>query len=170
MQNGSPSQPCCQESDVWSLLESIPDPEIPVLSLVDLGVIRSVRVTNQSIAIQLTPTYSGCPAMKHMEREIQERIGLRCALPLQIETVYFPPWTTAWIRPEARNKLQAYGIAPPEEETEQKAALLGIENKVLCPRCKTKETKMVSQFGSTACKALYQCLSCMQPFDYFKCL
>ena len=143
---------------------------IPVLSLVDLGVIRSVRVTNQSIAIQLTPTYSGCPAMKHMEREIQERIGLRCALPLQIETVYFPPWTTAWIRPEARNKLQAYGIAPPEEETEQKAALLGIENKVLCPRCKTKETKMVSQFGSTACKALYQCLSCMEPFDYFKCL
>lgn len=158
------------EDDVWKCLEQIPDPEIPVLNIVELGVIRKVQITNNHVTIMLTPTYSGCPAMKHMEQEIQRSLNIFKGIHLKLETVYFPPWTTSWISVEARNKLQAYGIAPPEEETERKAALWGVESKIQCPRCKQQQSKLISQFGSTACKALYQCQSCMEPFDYFKCL
>ncbi|MFZ9295896.1 MAG: 1,2-phenylacetyl-CoA epoxidase subunit PaaD [Bacteroidia bacterium] len=158
-------------ASAWALLDHVCDPEIPVLTLRDLGILREVRVADDGeLEVVITPTYSGCPAMKHMEQEIQRSLKMFKGIHLKLETVYFPPWTTSWISVEARNKLQAYGIAPPEEETERKAALWGVESKIQCPRCKQQQSKLISQFGSTACKALYQCQSCMEPFDYFKCL
>lgn len=158
------------EDEVWNCLKDIPDPEIPVLNIVELGVIRSVQLNLDQVNITLTPTYSGCPAMKHMEQDIIRGLKALGVAHVNIETVYFPPWTTSWISNEARIKLEAYGIAPPDEETERKSALLGIETKVKCPRCKQTQSKLISQFGSTACKALYQCQVCLEPFDYFKCL
>ena len=156
---------------IWKLLEEIPDPEIPVLTIHDLGVVRKIDEINNEIIVTITPTYSGCPAMNQFEADIVTTLNKQGYDKVSIVTTYDPPWTTDWLSEEAKKKLQDYGIAPPEQKTTDKNALLVDDRKsVTCPQCKSTNSKMISQFGSTACKSLYQCNDCMEPFDYFKCI
>lgn len=158
-----------KETIIWKLLEEVADPEVPVLSVIDLGIVRSVKNINNILFIQITPTYSGCPAMRVIEEEISEKLLQEGITDFKIETVLTPAWSTDWISEEGRKKLKLYGIAPPENEPD-KSVLFSDPVKVQCPKCGSRDTRMVSQFGSTACKAHYQCNSCLEPFDYFKCL
>ncbi len=154
---------------ILSWLEEVCDPEIPVLSLSDLGVLRGVSYLNDEWVITITPTYSGCPAMKTMEDDVLAKLKEHGISNVRVELVLSPAWTTDWLSEEGRRKLKAFGIAPPEDEVD-KSVLFAAPTIVPCPKCGSRETKMVSQFGSTACKAHYQCLSCLEPYDYFKCL
>ena len=158
------------EAQIWRILQEVPDPEIPILSVLDLGIVRHVQPSPQPNRwlITITPTYSGCPAMYAIEQNIGEVMQSH-GVAYSIETVLSPPWTTEWLTPEGKKKLLAYGIAPPEAESPQKGVLFAEQKPITCPRCASQTTKMISQFGSTACKALHQCLSCKEPFDYFKC-
>jgi ring-1,2-phenylacetyl-CoA epoxidase subunit PaaD len=159
------------QEHIYEVLSEIPDPEIPVISITDLGVIREVNITGDtSIELKITPTYSGCPAMQQIEDDVRKKLIGHGFKDIKINTVFSPPWTTDWINPAAKERLREYGIAPPEHTTEDKSWLTGIEKVISCPRCKSKNTKLISQFGSTACKALYQCQDCLEPFDYFKCI
>ncbi|MEZ4986504.1 MAG: 1,2-phenylacetyl-CoA epoxidase subunit PaaD [Saprospiraceae bacterium] len=157
------------ERQLWQILENVSDPEIPVLSVVDLGIVREARLDEEGTAqIVITPTYSGCPAMNTIEigiKAILEDNGVRSV----VQTVLTPAWTTDWMTESGKNKLQAYGIAPPEPGNVDKHALFQDAQPVTCPRCGSRQTTMLAQFGSTACKALYQCKDCLEPFDYFKC-
>ena len=156
---------------IWNLLAEIPDPEIPVLSIHDLGIVRDINEIEGQIVVTITPTYSGCPAMNQFESDIVTTLNKYGYDKVSIVTTYDPPWTTDWLSEEAKKKLQDYGIAPPEQKTTDKSALLVDDRKsVTCPQCKSTNSKMISQFGSTACKSLYQCNECMEPFDYFKCI
>lgn len=155
---------------ILEILSVIPDPEIPVITIAELGVIRDVIIEGENVEIKITPTYSGCPAMKQMEDDIRSTLAENGITNLKVTMVYSPAWTTDWIPEEAKEKLCVYGIAPPEKTTEDKSWLTGKSKTVLCPRCKSQNTKLISQFGSTACKALYQCQDCLEPFDYFKCI
>ena len=157
------------EKDIWNYLEEVTDPEVPVLTIVDLGVVRSVSFTNNEFIITITPTYSGCPAMKVIEEDIISSLKSKGISNVKIELTLAPAWTTDWLTEAGRNKLREYGIAPPENEVD-KSVLFSEPTIVPCPLCKSRNTKMVSQFGSTACKAHYQCNECLEPFDYFKCL
>jgi ring-1,2-phenylacetyl-CoA epoxidase subunit PaaD len=153
---------------ILSLLDEVCDPEIPVLSLADLGVLRGVEFLDNEWQITITPTYSGCPAMKTMEDDILQKLkdhGIKA----NVQLVLSPAWTTDWLSESGREKLKEFGIAPPEDEVD-KSVLFSAPTVVPCPKCGSRETKMVSQFGSTACKAHYQCRSCLEPYDYFKCL
>ena len=153
---------------ILSLLSEIPDPEIPVITIIELGVIRDIDITdNTSISLKITPTYSGCPAMKQIEDDVRKKLTENGFVNISINTIFSPPWTTDCITPEAKEKLRKYGIAPPEHSTEDKSWLTGKTKAIACPRCKSQNTKLISQFGSTACKALYQCQDCLEPFDYF---
>ena len=158
------------KESIFSLLSEIPDPEIPVISIVELGVIRDVIISGKDIEVIITPTYSGCPAMKQMEDDVRKKMQEQGFENIKITTVYNPAWTTDWLSDDAKLKLQKYGIAPPEESTTDKSFLTGKPKHVTCPRCKSKNTVMISQFGSTACKALYKCNECLEVFDYFKCI
>jgi ring-1,2-phenylacetyl-CoA epoxidase subunit PaaD len=156
------------KESILSLLDEVCDPEIPVLSLADLGVLRGVEYVNSEWHIIITPTYSGCPAMKTMEDDILQKLKEH-GIQAKVDLVLSPAWTTDWLSESGREKLRAFGIAPPEDEVD-KSVLFAAPTVVPCPKCGSCETKMVSQFGSTACKAHYQCLSCLEPYDYFKCL
>jgi ring-1,2-phenylacetyl-CoA epoxidase subunit PaaD len=158
------------KEEILNLISEIPDPEIPVITIAELGVIRDVTIDGENVEIKITPTYSGCPAMQQMENDIQAVLKQNGISNLKITTVYSPAWTTDWIPVEAKEKLRKYGIAPPEKTTADKSWLTGKSKIILCPRCRSKNTKLISQFGSTACKALYQCQDCLEPFDYFKCI
>ena len=159
------------KENIYSLLSEIPDPEIPVISIVELGVIRDVKFADdKTIEITITPTYRGCPAMKQMEDDVRKKLLVNGFETVKIKTVYNPAWTTDWLSQEAKLKLQKYGIAPPEESTSDKSFLTGKTKNITCPRCKSTKTHLVSQFGSTACKALYKCDECLEAFDYFKCI
>ena len=158
------------EESILAILQEIPDPEIPVISIVDLGIIRKIKLKENSVDIDITPTYSGCPAMKQMEDDIVSTLKQKGIENIQIKMVYTPAWTTDWLSTEAKERLRVYGIAPPVESTHDKSFLTGKNKQVKCPRCGSLETTMVSQFGSTACKALYRCKDCLEPFDYFKCI
>lgn len=154
---------------IWEFLEDVKDPEVPVLTVVDLGVVREVnKQENDRWEIVITPTYSGCPAMQVIEEDIKERL-LEEDLEVDVKLVLSPAWTTDWLSEEGKRKLEEYGIAPPQDEVD-KSVLFGEKTVVPCPKCKSKNTQMVSQFGSTACKAHYKCNDCLEPFDYFKCL
>ena len=155
---------------IWNILKNVADPEIPVLTVVDMGVVREVEVEDQKIIVSITPTYSGCPAMNEIESNIRWALEEEGYNKVEIKTLISPPWTTDWMTDEGKAKLQEYGIAPPEGSSADKSVLFGEAKKVMCPRCKSRNTTMVSQFGSTACKALYKCNSCFEPFDYFKCI
>lgn len=156
--------------EIYTLLEEVKDPEIPVLSVVDLGIIREV-ITNLdgSVSVTITPTYSGCPAMDTIEADIR-KILKEAGLKSSVETKISPAWTTDWITEKGRENLEKYGIAPPAESTSDKSFLTGKGKKVRCPQCKSYHTEVISQFGSTACKALYKCNDCLETFDYFKCI
>lgn len=147
---------------VLDILSHVPDPEIPCVSVVDLGIVRGVREGT----VQITPTYTGCPATAAIERDIRAALDREGLSHLKLETVLFPPWTTDWISEEGREKLRAYGIAPPPKG-DPKASLR--EEETSCPRCGSRETEEISRFGSTPCKSLHRCLSCGEPFDRFKC-
>jgi ring-1,2-phenylacetyl-CoA epoxidase subunit PaaD len=156
--------------DIKKVISDIPDPEIPVISIKELGVLRNIFYQEDSLKVVITPTYSGCPAMDRFQKDIVEKLELLKVKSYEIKMQFDPAWTTDWITEEAKEKLRDYGIAPPVHKTKDKNILLGNKQRVECPRCKTKETELVSQFGSTACKAMYRCTSCLEPFEYFKCL
>lgn len=154
---------------IWDLMEEVFDPEVPVLTIMDLGIVRDVVRIDDSWKITITPTYSGCPAMKTIEDDIIEKLGEHGIENISVELVLSPAWTTDWLTESGKRKLKEYGIAPPVDEVD-KSVLFADPPIVPCPRCDSKNTKMISQFGSTACKAHYQCQACLEPFDYFKCL
>ena len=158
------------KEEILHALNEIPDPEIPVISIVELGVIREIKLNESAVEVIITPTYSGCPAMKQMETDVHKKLVEKGFKEIKITTVFNPAWTTDWMSAEAKKKLQDYGIAPPEESTSDKSFLSNKPKMITCPRCKSKNTVMVSQFGSTACKALYKCNECLEAFDYFKCI
>jgi ring-1,2-phenylacetyl-CoA epoxidase subunit PaaD len=157
---------------VWGWLSEVSDPEIPVISVVDLGIVRDVRLeTEDSCVVTITPTYSGCPAMQVIAEAIEGSLKQHGFKTVSIETRLSPAWTTDWMSEAGREKLKGYGIAPPAQ---QAIDISGITRRkqqleVACPHCGSKHTRLVSQFGSTACKALYRCADCLEPFDYFKC-
>jgi ring-1,2-phenylacetyl-CoA epoxidase subunit PaaD len=157
------------KSEIWQLLEQVKDPEIPVLSVVDLGVVRDVLIENEMVEIIITPTYSGCPAMNMIEAEIRMLMSAE-GIPAKVKLVLSPAWTTDWMSEKGREKLRAYGIAPPQDQPLSIGALFGKAEQVPCPLCNSTHTELISQFGSTACKSLYRCKDCLEPFDYFKCL
>jgi ring-1,2-phenylacetyl-CoA epoxidase subunit PaaD len=156
------------EKEIWSYLEEVSDPEIPVLTVVDLGVVRAVKIDGQKCHVTITPTYSGCPAMKMIEEQIIEKLNEKGIDEVSVDLVLSPAWTTDWISESGREKLREYGIAPPENEVD-KSVLFAEPTVVPCPLCGSRNTRMISLFGSTACKAQYQCNECLEPFDYFKC-
>ena len=156
--------------DIKKVISEIPDPEIPVISIKELGVLRNVFYEEDCLKVVITPTYSGCPAMDRFQKDIIEKLEYLKVKNYEIKMQFDPAWTTDWITDEAKEKLRDYGIAPPGHKTKDKNILLGNKQRIECPRCKTKETELVSQFGSTACKAMYRCTSCLEPFEYFKCL
>jgi len=156
--------------EIKILLSVIPDPEIPVITISDLGVLREVRIIGDTVEVDITPTYSGCPAMKAISQDIVKVLNEAGIERVNVKEIYQPVWTTDWLSDEAREKLRLYGIAPPEKTSSDKNAILGKVKHLACPHCGSIDTELVSQFGSTACKALYRCLSCLEPFDHFKCI
>ncbi len=155
------------EKRIWGILETVNDPEIPVLSVTDLGIVRNVKLNNEEIEVIITPTYSGCPAMDVISMNIRMALMKEGFTSIKISQQLSPAWTTDWMTESGKEKLKSYGIAPPASKTFDKNYL---ENLVVeCPLCHSKNTRLISQFGSTACKALYQCNNCKEPFDYFKC-
>jgi ring-1,2-phenylacetyl-CoA epoxidase subunit PaaD len=151
----------------WNAAASVVDPEIPVLTIADLGVLRDITVSDGHVEVAITPTYSGCPAMNMIALEIElalEREGFGRP---KVRTVLSPAWTTDWMSDDGRRKLREYGIAPPQAGSGRRA-LFG-EQQVACPQCNSENTELLSEFGSTSCKALWRCKSCREPFDYFKC-
>jgi ring-1,2-phenylacetyl-CoA epoxidase subunit PaaD len=157
-------------TDIWEILNLVPDPEVPVINVVELGVVRDVKLENDEVHVVITPTYTGCPAMKTIEEDIISMLESKGFDKIKISTILSPAWTTDWITDEAREKLRIYGIAPPEKTSADKGFLMGKPKVVACPLCRSTNTAMISQFGSTACKALYKCNDCKEPFDYFKCI
>ncbi|MBW2938849.1 phenylacetate-CoA oxygenase subunit PaaJ [Aureisphaera sp. CAU 1614] len=157
------------ESQLRDTLQTVSDPEIPVLSVLDLGVIREAIEEDGVVKIKLTPTYSGCPAMDVIGDDLRKAFTAKGKI-VEVDLVLSPAWSTDWISEEGLKKMEAYGIARPLSETKDKDALLGNQKLVKCPQCESTHTHLVSQFGSTACKALFKCDDCQEPFDYFKCL
>ena len=142
---------------IWNILGSVPDPEIPVISVVELGVIRNVEYIENEYVISVTPTYSGCPAVKTFQDDIKTQLKKNDIDNFKIDIVYKPAWTTDWMTKETKQKLKKYGIAPPEKIIE-------------CPQCNSKKIELISEFGATACKSMHKCTECLEPFDHFKCI
>ena len=142
---------------IWELLNTVPDPEIPVISVVELGVVREVSYNNNAYKICITPTYSGCPAVKTFTDDIEVCLLKNGIDNFKIELVYSPAWTTDWMSEKTKEKLQKYGIAPPSKV-------------IACPLCLSENTELISEFGATACKAMHKCLDCLEPFEAFKCI
>ncbi|WP_428982485.1 1,2-phenylacetyl-CoA epoxidase subunit PaaD [Oricola indica] len=153
----------------WNAAASVPDPEVPCVTVADLGILRSVEIDDKGVAIaRVTPTYSGCPATLAIELSVEAALR-RAGFEARVERVMSPAWTTEWIGEAAREKLRKYGIAPPVQASGTIRALFG-ETEVACPRCGSTDTARISEFGSTPCKAHYRCEACLEPFDYFKCI
>lgn len=153
----------------YDVLRQVMDPEVPVLSVVDLGIVRDVQVSGAAVTVTVTPTYSGCPAMRVIEHDITEALEAHGAGPVEVKTSYSPPWTTDWIPADAREKLRAYGIAPPGATDHEALVTIGRKRAaVRCPYCGSAQTQLRSEFGSTACKAIHTCSACGQPFEEFK--
>ena len=171
----SPDVDMCREATVWRALGAVADPEIPVVSIVELGIVRSVEWLGDEWVVALTPTYSGCPATRIIEDDVRAAIGAATGDPVRIVTTLAPAWTTDWIAPEAHRKLRRFGIAPPHA-TQGAAPTTAVRSiafhrapaRVRCPHCGSLQTSEVARFGSTACKAQYRCADCLEPFDYFK--
>ncbi len=156
-------------AQVRAILESVKDPEVPVVSVIELGIVRDVSVDGTRVSITITPTYSGCPAMREIEQDIRAALHAEGIDDVALETVHAPAWTTDWIGPDAREKLRRYGIAPPGAvEQGGLVALTRRRASVVCPHCGSSDTELRSEFGSTACKAIHVCNACREPFDEFK--
>ena len=155
---------------VWGILKTITDPEIPVLTITDLGIVRDVRLKDGEVEVVITPTYTGCPAMDMIATSIRLVFLEKGIKKINITTILSPAWTTDWMSEEGKQKLKAYGIAPPNPKQQVcNNELFAPHEAVQCPRCDSWHTRRLSEFGSTACKSLYQCDSCQETFDYFKC-
>lgn len=159
------------ENQAWQVLNTVPDPEVPVISVVELGIVRGITCTAEAITVVVTPTYSGCPATEVISQSIQDSLIAAGAKTVRLETRLSPAWTSDWIDEPAREKLRAYGIVPPDG----KASVCSVTQPVrfiprtlACPRCHSHHTERLSEFGSTACKATYRCKTCLEPFEYFK--
>jgi ring-1,2-phenylacetyl-CoA epoxidase subunit PaaD len=158
------------EREVWRLLAEVPDPEIPILNVIELGVVRYVRDEQErGIVVGVSPTYTGCPATEAIQASIKTRLHEAGFASVRVDSVLAPAWTSDWLTDSAREKLRDYGIAPPAESVDSPRGLLG-EPVVRCPRCLSTKSQRVSEFASTPCKALYRCTSCLEPFEYFKCI
>lgn len=172
------TRPLPDVETVWRWLSEVPDPEIPVVSLTDLGIIRGVAYEDDTLVVTVTPTYSGCPATSVINLDIERALKDHGVERLRLARQLSPPWTTDWITPEAREKLRVYGIAPPVDGTAADGRLIARANRmagrsnlvIACPRCGSDKTEKLSSFGSTPCKAQYRCTACLEPFDYFKCI
>jgi ring-1,2-phenylacetyl-CoA epoxidase subunit PaaD len=156
--------------EVWNLLGTIADPEIPVISIVDLGIIRSVELASDgAVEVGVTPTYSGCPATEVIRAQIAAALEANGCVPYRLREVLSPPWTSDWITPNGRARLLEYGIAPPADAVARPRHLVNALP-AACPRCRSADTETVSEFGSTPCKSLRRCRACREPFEYFKCI
>ena len=154
--------------EIWRWLGEVPDPEIPVISVVDLGIVRAVALDGDACVVTITPTYSGCPAMTAIAADIERVLRAHGLARVRVERVLAPAWSTDWMTAAGRRALQEYGIAPPVARAVDASALGAADAAVACPQCGSGHTRLLSQFGSTSCKALYQCVDCREPFDYFK--
>jgi ring-1,2-phenylacetyl-CoA epoxidase subunit PaaD len=155
--------------DIRKLLDGVPDPEIPVLSINDLGIVRDVEIDGDAVTVSLAPTYSACPATEVIEASVVEHLHANGIADVHIRRVLSPPWTTDWISASGRDKLAEYGIAPPAGSS-AKLSLRSPDLRIACPRCNSQDTIRISEFGSTPCKAAYKCAECLEPFEYFKCI
>ncbi len=158
------------EAQAWKVLDSVPDPEVPVVSVVELGIVRELHCRADGITVVVTPTYSGCPATEVIGQTIRDSLTAAGAGRVELETRLDPAWTSDWIGEAAREKLRAYGIVPPTGKAAVGAAqpIRFVRKTLTCPRCGSNDTERLSEFGSTACKATYRCKSCLEPFEYFK--
>jgi ring-1,2-phenylacetyl-CoA epoxidase subunit PaaD len=158
-----------EEKKIWQILETVCDPEVPVLTIIDLGIVRAINISSNSpsgaggIEVTITPTYTGCPAMDMISMDIKMKLLENGYKKIKVTYILSPAWTTDWMTEEGKQKLKAYGIAAPDKK------IIIPQDGVECPQCNSTNTKLLSEFGSTACKALYQCSDCKEPFDYFKC-
>lgn len=157
-------------TDIWSWLHDVPDPEIPVISITDLGIVRDVQWDNKTLVIVVTPTYSGCPAYRVINQDIEAHLRSKGIQLIRIERQLSPAWTSSWLTESGRRKLSRYGIAPPDESCTNTGQDRTSAKQINCPRCDSTYTEVISQFGSTPCKASYRCKECLEPFDYFKCI
>ena len=155
-------------AQAWDILNRVPDPEIPVISVTELGIVRDVLVADDGVEVVVTPTYSGCPATEVIEQSIREALAAGGAREVRVQMQLAPAWTTDWIAPAAQEKLRAYGIASPGVVAVGGTRPLSFVPRIGCPRCGSSDTERLSQFGATACKALYRCRACREPFEYFK--
>jgi ring-1,2-phenylacetyl-CoA epoxidase subunit PaaD len=155
---------------VLDILSTVKDPEVPALTILDLGIVRDVSMNENQLVVTITPTYTGCPAMDVIEKNILRALTNAGYTNSKVKSILSPPWTTDWISEEGKQKLMAMGISPPVLSLHSKQELLGYEPGIACPHCKSTHTTLSSPFGSTACKALYKCDDCAQPFEHFKCL
>jgi ring-1,2-phenylacetyl-CoA epoxidase subunit PaaD len=166
-----------QEQKIWRILEQVKDPEVPVLSIIDLGIVRNVQLIPisslkgdvQEVRLTITPTYSGCPAMDVISMDIRLKLIEKGYRNISIQQQLSPAWTTDWMSEEGKQKLKAYGIAPPNPKQQFCKEEMFFEEAVQCPRCHSHHTQLISQFASTACKSMYRCVDCKEAFDYFKC-
>lgn len=170
MSQSGGAKPAYSIEEVREVLEAVRDPEIPILTIADLGILRDVYAGNDGIVVVITPTYSGCPAMQTIEDDILAALAAAGITAAAVETQLAPAWTTDWLSEAGRAKLHRVGIAPPVQGSSDKRSLGGKEPVVACPQCGSKDSEKISEFGSTACKALYRCTNCLEPFDYFKCI
>jgi ring-1,2-phenylacetyl-CoA epoxidase subunit PaaD len=157
------------ENEIWNVLKEVKDPEVPVLSVVDLGIVRSVKTSGNHIDISITPTYSGCPAMDIISMDIRLKLIEKGYRDLNVSQQLSPAWTTDWMSEEGKEKLKAFGIAPPNPKQQFCTSDMFKEESVQCPHCNSFHTVLLSQFGSTPCKSMYRCFDCKETFDYFKC-
>ncbi|MGB2818319.1 MAG: 1,2-phenylacetyl-CoA epoxidase subunit PaaD [Burkholderiaceae bacterium] len=155
-------------AQAWDILGRVPDPEIPAISVTELGIVRDVQAAEDGVDVVVTPTYSGCPATEAIAQSIREALAAAGAIEVRVRQQLSPAWSTDWIAEDARERLRAYGIAPPGECDRGAERPLSFVPRVACPRCDSADTERLSQFGSTACKALYRCRACREPFEYFK--
>ena len=150
---------------ILEILENVSDPEVPVLSVLDLGVVREIKINENNVEIFITPTYSGCPAMQTIATNIKFELIANGIENIYVKEILSPAWTTAWMSENGKKKLKEYGIAPPQYDENKK----GLDENIECPQCHSINSILLSQFGSTSCKAMYKCMDCLEPFDYFKC-
>jgi len=161
------------KDEIWDLLADVKDPEIPVLSIIDLGIAREVTIEEEKIIVRITPTYSGCPAMKAIEQEIEKTLKINGIQNFEINKDFSETWTTDWMSDDAKKRLKEYGIAPPgktEDDDDFLKNLKGSSRVIPCPYCDSTNTELQSEFGSTACKSQYYCHDCEEPFEHFKCI
>lgn len=158
------------QGTAWRVLDEVCDPEIPALTIADLGILRDVRQDDDGLTVVITPTYTGCPAMRTIEQDILAALHAAGYGAVRVVTQLAPAWTTDWLSEAGRTKLLEFGIAPPQTGSTDKRSLMPGAGVIACPHCRATDTEMLSEFGSTACKALYRCRACREPFDYFKCL